>query len=85
MIGFIRAYRYALGIIKKLNISKETQRFLLNDYNNRLKIEVELLKHNGKVDNKDEKIKELYEKLDLYIESEISKVKSRKEKTQEER
>ena len=43
MIGFIRAYRYALGIIKKLNISKETQRFLLNDYNNRLKIEVELL------------------------------------------
>ncbi len=85
MIGFIRAYRYALGIIKKLNISKETQRFLLNDYNNRLKIEVELLKHNGKVDNKDKKIKELYEKLDLYIENEISKVESRREKTQEER
>ena len=85
MIGFIRAYRYALGIIKKLNISKETQRFLLNDYNNRLKIEVELLKHNGKVDNKDKKIKELYEKLDLYIESDISKVESRREKTQEER
>ena len=41
--------------------------------------------YNEKVDNKDKKIKELYEKLDLYIESEISKVESRREKTQEEK
>lgn len=38
----------------------------------------EVINNNGTVE-------ELYEKLDLYIESEISKVESRKEKTQEER
>ena len=39
----------------------------------------------SKVINNNGTVEELYKKLDLYIESEISKVESRKEKTQEER
>lgn len=39
----------------------------------------------SKVINNNGTIEELYEKLDLYIESETTKVKNRKEKMQEER
>ena len=39
----------------------------------------------SKVINNNGTVEELYEKLDSYIESEISKVESRREKTQEER
>lgn len=38
-----------------------------------------------KKDAKKKRLETLYEKLDLYIESEITKVKSRKEKIQERR
>lgn len=85
MLGFIKAYRYALETIKNLNISKETQEFLLVDYNDRLRMEYELFKKNIKMEHQDKKMQNLCQKLDLYIESEIAKVKSRKEKMQEER
>lgn len=78
MIGFIKAYLYALEMIKNLKISKETQDFLVNDYNNRLEMENELLKKNTKIEDK--KVQNLCKKLDKYIESEIAKVKSRKER-----
>ena len=39
----------------------------------------------SKIINNDGTIEELYRKLDSYIEGEISKVKNRKEKAQEER
>lgn len=80
MIGFIKAYRYALETIKNLNISKETQEFLLGDYNDRLRMEYELLKKNIKMEHQDKKMQNLCQKLDLY-----TKTISEKENSQNER
>lgn len=66
MIGFIKAYRYAVETLKNLNISKETKEFLLDDYNDRLRVEYELLKKNIKIEYQDKKMQDLCQKLDLY-------------------
>ncbi len=83
MVGFIKAYLYALEMIKNLKISKATQDFLVDDYNNRLIMENELLKKTTKVE--DRKMQNLCKKLDEYIKREIVKKDSTKEKREEER
>lgn len=69
MIGFIKAYRYALENLKKLNISEATRNFLFHDYNNRLKAEFESLQINVPQEEQSEKFKTLYKKLDSYLKS----------------
>ncbi len=73
MLGFIKAYRYAIETIKNLNISKATQEFLLVDYNNRLRMEYELLKKNIIMGHQDKKMLNLCKKLDLYTKTIIEK------------
>ena len=73
--GFVKAYRYALRMLGNLDIPKETKYFLLEDYNSRLKAEFDYVRNNINLQEQGEKFKEVYKKIQTYIERNIDTIK----------